>query len=129
MKVDKEKKIISNPDDLNKHLQYTSVFTWLILSISIIAISGLFAWSCLYKIQDKILGEVVVSSHEATLVVKESEKSRLAVGQKIYVADEVGEILSIIDGNPIISSFDLEDNSYTCKIVVKEMRPIEFLIK
>lgn len=129
MKTSKKKTSISSPDELNKHLQYTSVFTWITLGATIVALSIFFAWSCLYTIQDKILCKLVISSHEATLVIEESDKSRLAVGQKIYVLDKVGEILSFNDGNPVISSFDLEDNSYTCKIVVKEMHPIDFLIK
>ena len=129
MKNRKDRNTISNPDDLNKRLQYTSVFTWMILSAVIVALSGLFTWSFLAKVEDKILGKVVISSSEATLVVNDSDKSRLEVGQKIYVANKVGEILSFNNGEPVISSFDLADETYTCKIVVGEIRPIDFLIK
>ena len=128
MKDSKEKKSFSNPDEFNKHLQYTSVTTWVILGIVILSLAALFTWSFVYKIQVKITGKAVISSGEATLVVEQSQKSQLAVGQKVYIADKVGEILSIEDGNPIVSLFELEDNEYTYTIVVKELKPIEFLI-
>ena len=121
---------ITNPDELNKHLQYTSISTWIILGAVILSLAGLFTWSFVYKIQEKITGKASISSGAVTLTIEESQKPRLAVGQKVYIADKVGEIESIDDGNPVVSLFDLEDGSnYTFTIVVKEMRPIDFLIK
>lgn len=121
---------ITNPDELNKHLQYTSITTWIVLGAVILSLAGLFTWSFIYKIQEKITGKASISSGAVTLTIEESQKPRLAVGQKVYIADKVGEIKSIDDGNPVVSLFDLEDgNNYTYTIVVKEMRPIDFLIK
>lgn len=121
---------ITNPDELNKHLQYTSITTWIVLGAVILSLVGLFTWSFIYKIQEKITGKASISSGAVTLTIEESQKPRLAVGQKVYIADKVGEIKSIDDGNPVVSLFDLEDGSnYTYTIVVKEMRPIDFLIK
>lgn len=126
----KERIGISNPDELNKHLQYTSVTTWVVLGAVILSLVGLFTWSFVYKIQEKITGKASISSGAVTLTIEESQKPRLAVGQKVYIADKVGEILSIDDGDPVVSLFDLEDGSdYTYTIVIKEMRPIDFLIK
>ena len=130
MSKKKERIGITNPDDLNKHLQYTSPTTWIILGVVILCLAGLFTWSFIYKIQEKITGKASISSGAVTLTIEESQKPRLAVGQKVYIADKVGEIKSIDDGNPVVSLFDLEDGSnYTYTIVVKEMRPIDFLIK
>ena len=121
---------ITNPDELNKHLQYTSITTWIILGAVILSLAGLFTWSFVYKIQEKITGKALIASGVVTLNVEESQKPRLAAGQKVYIADKVGEILSFDDGNPVVSLFDLEDGSnYTYTIVVSEMRPIDFLIK
>ena len=121
---------ITNPDELNKHLQYTSITTWIVLGAVILSLAGLFTWSFIYKIQEKITGKASISSGAVTLTIEESQKPRLAAGQKVYIADKVGEIKSIDDGNPVISLFDLEDGSdYTYTIVIKEMRPIDFLIK
>ncbi len=130
MSKKKEKIAINNPDELNKHLQYTSITTWIVLGAVILSLAGLFTWSFVYKIQEKITGKASISSGAVTLTIEESQKPRLAVGQKVYIADKVGEIKSIDDGNPVVSLFDLEDGSnYTYTIVVKEMRPIDFLIK
>lgn len=130
MSKKKERIGISNPDELNKHLQYTSVTTWVVLGAVVISLVGLFTWSFIYKIAvEKITGEAVVSSGAVTLTIEESQKSRLAVGQKVYIANKVGKILSIEDGEPIVSLFELADNNYTYTIVIKEMRPIDFLIK
>ena len=130
MSKKKEKIAINNPDELNKHLQYTSITTWIVLGAVILSLAGLFTWSFVYKIQEKITGKASISSGAVTLTIEESQKRRLAVGQKVYIADKVGEIKSIDDGNPVVSLFDLEDGSnYTYTIVVKEMRPIDFLIK
>ena len=129
MSKKKEKIAINNPDELNKHLQYTSITTWIVLGAVILSLAGLFTWSFVYKIQEKITGKASISSGAVTLTIEESQKPRLAVGQKVYIADKVGEIKSIDDGNPVVSLFDLEDGSnYTYTIVVKEMRPIDFLI-
>ena len=126
----KEKIGISNPDELNKHLQYTSITTWIVLGAVILSLAGFFTWSFVYKIQEKITGKAAISSGAVSLTIEESQKPLLAAGQKVYIADKVGEILSINDGNPVVSLFDLEDGSnYTYTIVVKEMRPIDFLIK
>lgn len=122
-------KTISNPDELNKHLQYTSRFTWVILGAVLLSLLGVFLWSFLYRIPEKITGNALISNHQVTLNIQESLKPKLAVGQKVYIADKVGEILSIDDGSPVVSSFDLVDNEYNYTIVVNELRPIDFLIK
>ena len=129
MSKEQEKKSISNPEEFNKRLQYTNPTTWIILSLVILLLIGFFAWSIIYKLQVKIKGIATVSSHQVTLTIEESKKSSLAVGQKVYIADKVGEIVSFNDGEPVLSSFDLEDNEYTYSIVIKEMHPIDFLIK
>lgn len=118
---------ITNPDELNKHLQYTSFVTWAILGAVILSLAGFFTWSFVYKIQDKIVGEATINNGEVVLNIDEKQKSRLQAGQKVYIADQVGEILSIEDDTPIISLFDLEDDIYSFTVVVKEMRPIDFL--
>ena len=121
---------ITNPDELNKHLQYTSVTTWIVLGAVILSLAGLFTWAFVYKIQEKITGKAYITSGVVTLNVEESQKPRLATGQKVYIADKVGEILSIDEGNPVVSLFELEDGSnYTYAIDVSEMRPRDFLIK
>ena len=122
-------KSISNPEDLNKHLKYTSPVTWIILGLVICLLAGFFAWACVYKMKVKISGLANVQSGEVSLVVSDSSKSKLAVGQKVYILEQIGEIVSFSDEKPVVSGFDLQDGEYTYTVVLKEIKPIEFLIK
>jgi len=127
MRDQKEKKGFSNPEEFNKHLQYTFPTTWIILGAVIVLLGGFFVWSFIFKLQVKITGKAKVFENKVTLTIEESQKQSLAVGQKVYIADKVGEIIAINDGEPVVSSFDLADNDYTYTIVLKEMHPIDFL--
>lgn len=120
---------ITNPDDLDKALKHTSPFTWISLGIVAALLMAFFAWSLIYKIAIKITGIANVNSNEITLHVEESRLNELAVGQKVYINDKNGEILSIKDdGQPVVSNMNLEDGEYTYSIVLKEVHPFEFLI-
>ena len=124
----KKSKSISSPDDLNKHLQYTSPLTWIILSFCTCALIGFFVWSCVYKIKEKISGEATVQNGEVVLVINDSQKDKLAVGQKVYISEQEGEIVSFNNEQPIVSNFTLADGNYSYTIVIREFRPIDFLI-
>lgn len=120
---------ITNPDDLDKVLKHTSPFTWVSLGIVAALLITFFAWSLIYKIAIKITGIANVNSNEITLHIEESRLNELAVGQKVYINDKNGEILSIKDdGQPVVSNMNLEDGEYTYSIVLKEIHPFEFLI-
>ena len=120
---------ITNPDDLDKVLKHTSPFTWVSLGIVAALLIAFFAWSLIYKIAIKITGIANVNSNEIILHIEESRLNKLAVGQKVYINDKNGEILSIKDdGQPVVSNMNLEDGEYTYSIVLKEIHPFEFLI-
>ena len=118
---------ISNPDELNKRLQRTSPVAWISLAVCVLAMAGFLAWSLLYRFQDKIVGSAHIDNGQATLVVDASKKSKLAVGQKVYIAEQVGEIVSLSNDNLVVSSFSLPNGDYTYTIV-REVRPVDFLI-
>ena len=120
-------KSISNPDELNENLQYTSPITWIILSISALALVGFFVWASLCKIKVKINGDASIKSGQAVLVIEDSKKEKVAVGQKVIINDKEGIILSFDDNMPVVSSFDLTDGNYKYTIIIDEIRPIEFL--
>ena len=124
----KKDQAFTNPDDLNKHLQYTSPFTWIVLVLSIALLVGFFAWSCLYTLKDKVIGKANVKDGEVSLVVNQSQLSKLAVGQKVYILEQVGEIKDFVDDKPIVSAFTLEDGEYDYTVIVKEFKPIDLLI-
>lgn len=127
----KEKDIsISSPEELNKHLQSSSFVTWIILGMSILAMLGFFIWSFIFKIPVKLSGTAMVEAGQATLVVEEKNKDKLEVGQKVYILDKEG-VVSFINDKPVVLNLDLADGNYTYRtdIVIKEIRPIDFLIK
>ena len=120
---------VSNPDDLNNHLQYTSPFTWISLGAVVAILIAFFAWSFLYRIKEKLTGEATILSGQVTLEIKDGDLTKLKVGQKVYISSLEGEILSFEDSQPVVSTFDLKDGEYTYTIVLREIRPIDYLIK
>ena len=118
---------ISNPDDLNKHLQHTSPFTWIVLSAVAIMLLGFFAWSSIFKMRIKINGEAVISGGEVTLTIEQDDLTKLSVGQSFYIENKEGKILSFNEnGQPVVSSYELADGSY--ENIAFGKRPIEFLV-
>ena len=127
--MSKKNVTISNPDELNKHLQYSSPVTWIILSLVILLIAGFFTWSALYKLDVKVSGNATISGGVATLNVNEDSLSKLEVGQKVYISKQEGEILSFDENKqPVVSNFSISDGEYSYYIVIKQIRPINFLI-
>lgn len=125
----KRPKTISSPDELDKHLQYTSPVTWIVLGAITAVLISFFVWSMVYKIAIKITGTALISNNEVTLNVDKSSRSQLAVGQKVYIVDKAGEILSFKDdGSPVVSSMELSDGEYVYTVVIKEMKPFDFVI-
>lgn len=125
----KQPTTISNPEELNKRLQYSSPITWAVLGSVLLLLGGLFAWASLAKVKAKLTGMATVVDHVVRLDIKKNDLSKLSVGQKVYILDLEGSILSLDEDNqPTISAFDLEDNTYPYTIVLKEVRPIQFLV-
>lgn len=124
----KNNKTITNPDELNKNLQYSSPITWIILTSVVFLLLGFFVWSCIYSITFKLTGMANINEGQVTLVIEERSISKLQVGQKVYIAGQEGEILSIKDDQPVVSTFSLQDGDYEYSIVIGEKKPVEFLL-
>ena len=127
--MNKKVEKISSPDDLNKFLKHTSPATWIVLGLSICLLLGLIVSAFFVKITDRIQGVANVKDGEVTLVMSDANKRKLEKGQKVYILDQIGEIESVTDYVPVISGFVLSDGEYNYTINVKEIRPIDFLIK
>ena len=108
---------IANPDELNKHLQHSSPFTWVILGVVIALLVAFFTWSALGTVRFKLLGKASVLQGEATLVVETKDRTKLALGQKV-----------VINGKEtaIAGPFELADGDYSYYVVLEEKHPIEF---
>ena len=124
----KKNKSITNPDELNKNLQYSSPITWIILTSVVFLLLGFFVWSFLFKIKEKVSGTANITNHEVTLLVEEESLSKLKVGQKVYIANLEAEIISFDDNQPIVSSLSLADGDYEYYVVIKEIRPVDILL-
>ena len=119
---------ISNPDEFNKYLQHTSPMTWIVLGLTIALMIAFFAWSFLFKVKIKLTGQAEVTSGAVTLHIKDSDLNKLEVGQKVCIKNLEGEIISFLDDQPVVSNFALDNGEYTYTLVLKETRPINFLL-
>ena len=125
----KRSKSITNPDELSKNLQYSSPITWITLTMVMILLIGFFTWSFIYKIKVKITGTADIAGGVVTLHVDEAKIDELKEGQKVYISGQEGQILSFNDNEPVVSTFTLADGEYDYYIVIKELRPVDFLLK
>ena len=125
----KRSKSITNPDELSKNLQYSSPITWITLTMVMILLIGFFTWSFIYKIKVKITGTADLAGGVVTLHVDEAKIEELKEGQKVYISGQEGQILSFNDNEPVVSTFTLADGEYDYYIVIKELRPVDFLLK
>lgn len=119
---------ISNPDELNKHLQHSSPVVWVVLGLVIAILAAFFAWSLLFKIKIKLSGSASITGGVATLHVEEQSLDKLEAGQIVYISNEQGILSFNEDNKPIVTSLTLNDGDYTYSIILKEMRPLDFLI-
>ena len=126
----KENVSINSPDELDKHLQYSSPITWIVLGTTIAVMLAFFVWSCVYKLPIRLSGSASVEAGQATLVVEEQDKDKLVAGAKVYILNKEG-VVSYVDDKPIVSNLDLADGIYTYRtdIVIQEIHPIDYLIK
>lgn len=129
--MNKKSVSISNPDELNKHLQSSSVSTWIALGAVISLLVAFFVWSFIYKLPVKLSGIASVISGQASLKVDEKVLDKVEVGQKVYISNQEGVITFDSENKPVVLNLDLKDGEYTYRtdIVIKEIRPIDFLIK
>ena len=119
---------ISSPEEFNKHLQHNSPFVWIILFVVIAIMISFFAWAILYKLTVKLTGKADIVSGEVTLHIKDSDLNKLEIGQKVVIKDKEGEIISFNDDQPVVSTFALPDDEYTYTIILRQARPIDFLL-
>ena len=117
---------ITNPDELNKRLQHSSPVTWVILGLVMATLGAFLAWSFLGKLTVKIGGTAEIKAGEVSLKVKAADTKKLAVGQKVIIAGQEGEILSLSDSQITVSSFSLSDGEYQYTLVLGQKRPVDF---
>ena len=68
----KKTKSITNPEELNKNLQYSSPISWIVLTSVVLLLAGFFVWASVYQIHIKVTGIASIHSGQASLVVEEA---------------------------------------------------------
>lgn len=126
--MNKKYKSISNPDELNKYLQHTSFISWIILGFVMVVLLLFFVWTFIFKIEVKLQGKAEVNDGYIQFYIDENDFKKISVGNKVYIAGKESTIVSVENKNALASKIDLADGEYTYVIVIKEMRPIDFLI-
>ena len=119
---------IASPEALNKRLQKTSPATWVVLIGVIAVLVAFFAWSFVTKISVELTGSASLVANEASLKIKEKDLGKIEVGQKVYILEQEGKVISK-DGDKVIASpFNLADGEQYTYTLFVEFRPISFLI-
>lgn len=125
----KYSKNISSPEELNKYLQHSSLLTWIILGVVGAILISFFTFSFIYKVDVKLTGSAIIKDKEVTLNIAKNDLKKVKVGQKVYINSLEGIIEEVKpDEQPIVSYFPLDDGTYDYKIILKQMRLIDFLI-
>lgn len=128
----KDKKVnknISGPEELDKILKRTNPVVWIVLGVHILLLLNFFLWTIFATIEQKVEMTAVVSDRSVAIYSEEESVKSIAAGQKVYIEDEAGTVLSVEDdGTVLISDMPLKDGAYKCKIIIREIKPVEFLM-
>ena len=120
---------ISGPEELDKILKKTNPLVWVVLGVIIALLLDLFLWAFLGTLEQKVSLPAKVSETKVAAFADETSKESLAVGQKVYIGDKEGTILSIEnDGKVTISEVPVADGEYDCYVVIRQIKPINFLL-
>ena len=124
-----ENKRISGPEELDKILKKTNPMVWVILGIVITCLLNLILWAFLATLEQKVSLPAKVSDTNVSVYADENNLDKLAVGQKVYIGDKEAEVLSVgEDGKVEISRVPIADGEYDCYVVIRQIRPISFLL-
>ena len=126
LNMNKKPQRVSNPDELNKHLQRTSPMTWVVLSLCLVGLVAFFVWSLAFPFAVTVEGTAAITQNEAVLQVAQGDKRKVKEGQKVHILDQVGT-LYVTEGTYIVKGISLDDGKYPYAIDA-EMRPIDFLL-
>lgn len=121
---------ISNPEELDKILQKTNPLVWVVLGALIVLLLNFFAWTIMTTLEIKVSLKAQVSNEKVTAYANAQDIDKIKAGQKVYMQDMEGETLSVeSDGKVILSEFPIKDGEYDCYVVVREVKPIDFLLE
>lgn len=123
---------ISSPEQLTDYLRVTTAGTWIVFTVIVLFLVGLFAWASIGTLETKTPAKIIVDDHTATVIslsndaISEGMEVRV-VGSEFVIAsvsqDEYGRSYGVAEMNTI------PDGTYDGTVVVAVIHPIDFLIK
>ena len=124
---------ISSPEDLTGYLRVTSPGVWLILLAVIALLAGVFAWSAAGTLETTANATAVVEDHTAVVVASGQSADALEAGMPLRIASREYVIASVDHDEygraTAYAEVTLPDGTYEAKVVVEQIRPIEFLLE
>lgn len=119
---------ISGPEELDKILKRTNPLVWIVLVGNVVLLLLFFLWAILGTVKQETEMTAIVSEGSVSIYAGDNI-GQVKEGQKVYIEGETGTIVSVTDdGTILISDMPLDDGAYTCNIVIREIKPIEFLL-
>ena len=124
---------ISSPEQLTDYLRVTSAKTWIVFTIIVLFLIGLFAWASIGTLETKTPVKILVDNHTATIIPLSNDA--IEEGMEVRIIDDYEyDIVSISTDEygrtyGIAQMNDIPDGTYDGTVVVDVIHPIDFLIE
>ena len=123
---------VSSPEQLTEYIHVTKAGIWAVLTVVILLIVGLFAWSAIGRIETVTDAKASVADGAALITVQNNTTRAVTAGMALRVGDQEFTITSVdVDdlGHTVAyAQVSLADGSYDGKVVLSSVTPISFLI-
>ncbi|MBP3815265.1 MAG: hypothetical protein J6H21_00195 [Firmicutes bacterium] len=122
---------ISSPEQLTDYLKVTNPGTWVLLSIVLLLLVSLVAWSFIGTLETSVDVKVAVSDHMAEVISLDG--SPLEEGMPLKVSGQ--EALLASSGSDEygrtygVAEVMLPDGTYDGTVVIETIRPLDFLLE
>ena len=106
---------ISSPEQLNDYIRVSSPGVWLVLSAVIVLLVAMVVWSVFGTVESYINVCVVSDGETMLCYVTESDKSRTAEGQQLYIDGKeytLGEALQPVGAKDALSEYAMHVGSF-----------------
>lgn len=122
---------ISSPEQLTDYLKVTNPGTWILLTIVLLLLGSLIAWSFVGRLETSVDVKVAVTDHQAAVISVDG--SALEEGMPLKVSGQ--EALLASSGTDEygraygIAEVMLPDGTYDGTVVIETTRPLDFLLE
>lgn len=124
---------ISSPEQLSDYLRVTNPGIWTILSVIVLILLGMIAWSIVGTLETTVDASVSVQANTASIVITSSTNEDIKTGMTVRLVDKeyvISEVSKDEYGRDIAyAEVSLPDGNYDAKVIVEEIHPIKFLFE